>query len=108
MYADHIGLRVALRLIEISRDLDGGMRQFYEIDARCFGARLRRNKQKEHQYRASSSAHDCPAPRKAESLTRQELLKRYPVPPPFGIAVDQHPRLFLMSALGQKQPLRRV
>jgi hypothetical protein len=42
MNADHVGLRAALRLIEISRDTDGRMRQLYEIDARRFGAGLRR------------------------------------------------------------------
>ena len=42
MYADHVGLRVALRLIEISRDTYGRMRQLCEIDARRFGAGLRR------------------------------------------------------------------
>ena len=38
-------------------------------------------------------------PRERRSLTRQELLKRYPVPPPFVIAVDRNPHLFWMSAL---------
>ena len=42
MYADHVGLRVALRLIEISRDTYGRMRQLCEIDARRFGTGLRR------------------------------------------------------------------
>ena len=42
MYADHVGLRVALRLIEISRDTYGRMRQLCDIDARRFGAGLRR------------------------------------------------------------------
>jgi hypothetical protein len=42
MYADHVGLRVALRFIEISRDSYRRMRQLCEIDTRRFGAGLRR------------------------------------------------------------------
>ena len=42
MYADQAGLGVALRLIEISRDTYGRMRQLCEIDTRRFGAGLRR------------------------------------------------------------------
>jgi hypothetical protein len=42
MYADQVGLRVALRLIEISRDTYRRMRQLCEIGTRRFGARLRR------------------------------------------------------------------
>ena len=42
MYADHVGLGVPLRLIEISRDAYGRMRQLCEIDTRRVGAGLRR------------------------------------------------------------------
>ena len=42
MDADYVGLGAPLRLIEISRDTDGRMRQLCEIDARRFGAGLRR------------------------------------------------------------------
>jgi hypothetical protein len=44
--------------------------------------------------------------RKAESLTRQELFKTYPVLPTPGIGGDKCPRVFWMGALRQKRTFR--
>jgi hypothetical protein len=42
MYAGQAGLRAPLRVIEISRDAYGRMRQLCKIGTACIGAGLRR------------------------------------------------------------------
>src|SRR6476619_6489087 len=81
------------------------MRELSEIDARRFGAGLRTKEEKANQSRASLSAHLLLFPRckKGRITNATKLCKWYPVPPTFGIAVEQSPRLFLNSALGHKQ-----
>ena len=64
MYADQVGLRVALRLIEISRDTYGRMRQLCGVNTGCLGASVDGRQQETRQCKASPSAHHdiCPSP----------------------------------------------
>ncbi|MFZ0109097.1 MAG: hypothetical protein WAL01_06295, partial [Pseudolabrys sp.] len=95
MYADHVGLCFALRSTSSKNrviptvECASFERSTHPVSARDCAESKRRNISTE-QMRPRISFQ---AARKAESITRQELLDVYPVLPSFGITADKSPRL---------------